>query len=466
MSVKKINFIKIAEEALQTAFPRVSFGPPGAGSPLEAKKMKSNLLNSDMRKGFGSGSYMDYAKSIGGTKPDILTIPGVDSQTKELSERDVNNLEPTVAPTFGQAYGGPELFKPFLYKAIEHNLPPNLRLEKTDIGKLGDRARLYNTIKKDISSKPLNNPTRLAYEQELENMRRYATANRSTGGFRYVSGNFSGPAAVPHFNPKATPTTEEVGRVLAKVSPAMLMPANFKGFVKNVSEQHPDFSPINPNSIILHELEHTNQITPDVSGFNPSRGFKAEIPAVASEIAHMSEAYRAATGKYPEGKYLGIPYGELAQLAVRDKHIYGNQPMTTILNKPENQQRIKDFMVRVKQNQMLEDYVKKNPGFYNNASRAGGTVFGSVFPGLGKAIQSSRKMYEDYLRANPPQGTYMPNFNPNYGALQSESGGLQRVPRPEPEPVKQQLKSPKFEKSNGRTSEEIEKMLREKILRR
>lgn len=30
MAVKKIDFIKIAEEALQTVFPRVSFGPPGA----------------------------------------------------------------------------------------------------------------------------------------------------------------------------------------------------------------------------------------------------------------------------------------------------------------------------------------------------------------------------------------------------------------------------------------------------
>jgi len=464
MSVKKIDLIKIAEEALQTAFPRVSFGPPGAGSPLEAKKMKSNLLNSDMRKGFGSGSYMDYAKSIGGAKPDTLTIPGVDNQPK-LPERDANNIEPTVAPTFGQAYGGRYFFKPFLYKAIEHYLPPNLKLEKTDAYKFGDRARLYNTIKKDIMSKPFSDPTRKTYEQEIENMRRYGMSNRSTGGFRYITNNSSrGPAALPHVNPKADVGTGEFGKILAKVSPAMLMPANFKGFAQTAAKQAPVLSTVNPDAIMLHELEHTNQIQPDSVGH--TSGFRMEIPAVASEIAHMSEAYRAATGKYPEGKYLGIPYGDLAQLAVRDKHIYGNQPMTTILNKPENQQRIKDFMVRVKQNQMLEDYVKKNPGFYNNAARAGGTVFGSVFPGLDKATQSSRKMYEDYLRANPPQGTYMPNFNPNYGALQSESGGLQRVPRPESEPVKQQLKSPKFEKVNGRTSEEIERMLREKILRR
>ncbi len=463
----KAALLKQAQEPQETAFPRVSFGPPGANSPLNNAKAKWNINNADFRNVFGpTGSHAKYPKSLGSAPASQLQIPGVNLNNVDpikslpplpgsslngaaTPKPEAESLYSAVDPTFQKAYGGKQRFRSYLQNFVNPKILKDPAKET-----VGDRASIYKAVQNDIYSKPQNDKVRNAYDQEIENMRRYSLANRTSGGFNLVTSPSLMPMAIPTLTDKDLENPNKDIAQMSKVAPAITMPSKFDNFIRQMAKQSPMFDKINPDAVLLHELEHTNQQNPQIRG---SLGrFQTEIPAVASEIAHMAEAYRSATGKYPSGSFLDKPYGDLAQMAIKNKHIYGNNSMTSVLNQPENQKWLQDYMTKVKQNEEFQKYISSNPSFGKDVITASNATAKAVFPRL----YNANKAYNSYTEANPyRRAARMPAFNPNYGALQRNSGGYETVPYNERTLIPASAK-PAAEPIRGRDPKDIEQLLK------
>ena len=419
---------KKAEESPVTAYPRVKFGPPSANSPLSGKG-KLNLLNSSTRAIEPLGKTQNFPKSFGSIQPDNLRVPEQFANTVQGSS--------AVNQTADAVYGADSYSqnKPYLQKAFERVSGFNFPTSQDPLG--SPRAGIYKSVNKDILSRPQNDRVRQTYEQELENMRRYGFNNRLSGNLSFITGPTGSPSALPHTSPSEAPTD------VSQLSPAMIMPSNFGKWREQVIKQAPSATGMNADSAMLHELEHTNQMSP--TGFKGRQygKYNMEIPAVSSEIAHVAEAYRAATGQYPKGNVLGLPYGNLAQMAIKGNHLYGNKPMSEVLNQPENRKWLDQYTQQAENQAYLEDRIDRGVKTLSNVggpvNKALATAAYTGMPGLSTMLNTpyvlkakineakataelndrARRIRDKEIYGN---SSPMPNFNPNYGALQQPGG--------------------------------------------
>jgi hypothetical protein len=89
----------------------------------------------------------------------------------------------------------------------------------------------------------------------------------------------------------------------------------------------------------LHEHVHTTQGTPRYEDSRNRNIFETELPAVLSENAHRADAYHKATGQWPQGEMMGMPYSQLVADLRQKGHLPSEQ--TPIQDAPSRAQMLK-----------------------------------------------------------------------------------------------------------------------------
>ena len=79
---------------------------------------------------------------------------------------------------------------------------------------------------------------------------------------------------------------------------------------------------------------HTTQSLPKRIGpyEYPRTLFEAELPAVLSETAHVADAYHKATGQWPKGEIMGMPYSAFVEDLRQRGHLGGATQMSAVMN--------------------------------------------------------------------------------------------------------------------------------------
>jgi hypothetical protein len=197
------------------------------------------------------------------------------------------------------------------YEASKH-LPAYLLLPH-----LGNER---NSVDLSIASLRKNPAQQQSYENNLKHMQELAFKNRTSKPFYYDE-------HIKNVNPAVASTD---GNDSGK-APVMVM-----------SPTHGTARTSLPGEIAatkLHEHVHTTQ---GGSTYEDSRNrniFEAELPAVLSENAHRAYAYHKATGQWPQGEMMGMPYSQLVADLQQKGHLPSEQ--TPIQDAPSRAQMLK-----------------------------------------------------------------------------------------------------------------------------
>lgn len=183
------------------------------------------------------------------------------------------------------------------------------------------------------------------YEQRLNNMRDTAFNDRTSTPFYYTTDSRDGdPHVLMQTNP-ATRLDPKTNKLIPIPTATILQsPDKLSKEIKNVVP----VSMVTP-AIDLHEHVHTTQLDPNHHNNRPNYpkdedyprlSMQAELPAVTSEAAHVSDAYNYATGQWPEGMHLGMTMQQLTEDLRRRGHIGGATQMSEIMNDPDYRRRL------------------------------------------------------------------------------------------------------------------------------
>ena len=152
-----------------------------------------------------------------------------------------------------------------------------------------------------------NNPAqRQNYENHLNRMQELAFKNRTSKPFYYDED-------AKNVNPAVAVTDGSD----SKKAPVMLM-----------SPTHGTARTSLPGEMAstkLHEHVHTTQGLTRREGSRNRNTFEAELPAVLSESAHMADAYHKATGQWPKGEIMGMPYSQFVADLQQKGHLPAEQ---------------------------------------------------------------------------------------------------------------------------------------------
>jgi hypothetical protein len=98
-----------------------------------------------------------------------------------------------------------------------------------------------------------------------------------------------------------------------------------------------NYPSVGPDSARLHEHVHTTQSVPTQMRRHevPRTMFGAELPAVLSESAHVADAYHKATGQWPKGEIMGMPYSAFVEDLRQRGHLGGSTQMSAVMNDPK-----------------------------------------------------------------------------------------------------------------------------------
>jgi hypothetical protein len=195
-------------------------------------------------------------------------------------------------------YGG--MVRPFGFKVpsdwsyeASKNLPAYLTPEH-----LGNER---NSVNLSIASLRNNPAQRQNYENNLNRMQELAFKNRTSKPFYYDE-------HAKNINPGVATTDGSGG----SEAPVMTMPPRYGSL------------PGETAATKLHEHVHTTQGGTTYEDSRNRNIFEAELPAVLSESAHMADAYHKATGQWPQGEIMGMPYSQF----VADLQQKGHLPTT------------------------------------------------------------------------------------------------------------------------------------------
>lgn len=170
-----------------------------------------------------------------------------------------------------------------------------------------------------------NSQAREAYNNEMANMKDYSYTDRVVSPFTLNEEN-GVEIGVTSDNRDGSKTMDMAKDVNTVPGMSRYMKTMGSGFNKDL--------------IGIHELEHVNQ-KPMKYNERGGRGpydtmaestLAGEFPAVMSEAAHSLSAANKATGQYPSGSLGTVPYADLARKAQELGHVYGQRPMTQVLN--------------------------------------------------------------------------------------------------------------------------------------
>jgi hypothetical protein len=176
---------------------------------------------------------------------------------------------------------------------------------------------------------PSKAPQKQEFEKTLKNMKDIAFKQRTSKPFYYDEHD--------------TDPSVRMGPIGASTESAQIMnmppdsawqnpPDNM--IIKSIKKNYPSFG---PDSTRLHEHVHTTQSLPKRIGpyEYPRTLFEAELPAVLSETAHVADAYHKATGQWPKGEIMGMPYSAFVEDLRQRGHLGGATQMSAVMNDPK-----------------------------------------------------------------------------------------------------------------------------------
>lgn len=180
---------------------------------------------------------------------------------------------------------------------------------------------------------PSKAPQKQEFEKTLKNMKDIAFKQRTSRPFYYDEHN--------------TDPSVRLGPIGASTESAQIMnmppdsawqnpPDNM--IIKSIRKNYPSFG---PDPARLHEHVHTTQSWPkrehpNTFPYERQRVlFGAELPAVLSETAHVADAYHKATGQWPKGEIMGMPYSAFVEDLRQRGHLGGATQMSAVMNDPK-----------------------------------------------------------------------------------------------------------------------------------
>ena len=185
---------------------------------------------------------------------------------------------------------------------------------------------------------PSKAPQKQEFEKTLKNMKDIAFKQRTSRPF-YYDEYFTDPGV-------------RMGPIGANVESAQIMnmppdsawqnpPDN--SAIKLLNKNYPS---VGPDSARLHEHVHTTQSVPTRMRRDevPRTIFGAELPAVLSESAHVADAYHKATGQWPKGEIMGMPYSAFVEDLRRRGHLGGSTQMSAVMNDPKYRAQIQKMI--------------------------------------------------------------------------------------------------------------------------
>ena len=176
---------------------------------------------------------------------------------------------------------------------------------------------------------PSKAPQKQEFEKTLKNMKDIAFKQRTSKPFYYDE----------YFTDPSVRISGESAH--AESAPIMNMPPDSAWqnppdnmIIKSIKKNYPSFG---PDSARLHEHVHTTQSLPRraLPEAFPRVLFGAELPAVLSETAHVADAYHKATGQWPKGEIMGMPYSAFVEDLRQRGHLGGATQMSAVMNDPK-----------------------------------------------------------------------------------------------------------------------------------
>ena len=185
---------------------------------------------------------------------------------------------------------------------------------------------------------PSKAPQKQEFEKTLKNMKDIAFKQRTSKPFYYDEHDTD-----PGVRMGPIGASTESAQIMSMPPDSAWQNPPDNMIIKSIKKNYPSFG---PDSTRLHEHVHTTQSLPrHIRSYEyPRTLFEAELPAVLSETAHVADAYHKATGQWPKGEIMGMPYSAFAEDLRQRGHLGGSTQMSAVMNDPKYRAQIQKMI--------------------------------------------------------------------------------------------------------------------------
>jgi hypothetical protein len=176
---------------------------------------------------------------------------------------------------------------------------------------------------------PSKAPQKQEFEKTLKNMKDIAFKQRTSKPFYYDEHDNN-----PGVRMSPIGASTESAQIMNMPPDSAWQNPPDNSAIKLLNKNYPS---VGPDSTRLHEHVHTTQSRPTQMRLHevPRTIFGAELPAVLSESAHVADAYHKATGQWPKGEIMGMPYSAFVEDLRQRGHLGGATQMSAVMNDPK-----------------------------------------------------------------------------------------------------------------------------------
>lgn len=409
------------------------------GSPLANPKAPifGNLFNPDENKNYGESGLRGSAAKFVPQKE--FPYASKDARGDAGEQMDARTYQALLAKHYSS-------MRPFGFNVpqeLTSKLMNTLPLKAFMLHPGEERNATYSAAN-ELYRNAAKAPQKQKYEDALKNMQDLAFKQRTSKPFYYDEHN-SNKAPVVEMTPQYA--SDQSASIMRMPPASAWKNAPDNSLMQMLTKPYPAMT---PEATKLHEHVHTTQnvnMQPTRYGI-PSRMFQHELPAVLSESAHAADAYHKATGQWPKGEIMGMPYSAFVEDLRQRGHLGGSTQMSAVMNDPKYQTQLQKMIDeqhgKFDQQDVLTNAVEqitRNPRVALTAANlaTAGTPINASLQALTNLIpagqwgEESKRMPETYSSGAVPSKRYNKNqttFSPVPQTKYDASGkAIPRGPR-------------------------------------